>query len=496
MSTKPTKTIEDFQPLLAQLVELFSRGVEEVGDNQVANVEEQVVADQASKLAPIFAEIRQSIAASLPTDDFSSMATHNDLAMAINQSNRYLSARQSEIRRFLESLCYHAVQIKVKGIHNVEAKAKALESARKPLLAAVSAIATPLEPLLTAELIAQPVAIIQAAANAWVQEACNTVAAQLLLSLNALVELDVVGLIEWPGETACKLHFFRHVVVQDRVHIESTERIAEGKLSEGGRLRVERWEKTKGRNTYSIERHEHHVMNAEPLSLRESTSLIPREYNELVQRIPDWLQAHIRILKGDLILEKVITRKGREESWETKPTLKSSVELRSAYEIDPAITIGHFVVAGWGEREIVHEANRRMHFEKSKRAPQPEVDLARNNAVKEYGLFAPLAKAGVIVSSLLMLFSRLQPSVMIALALLLTTATIVVTWKSFHSYSRWTTGNLDILFVALGTSAVAFGLLGVESFLYGILFGCLPLIGLSIVTGIASKFVWDCAKSR
>lgn len=105
--------------------------------------------------------------------------------------------------------------------------------------------------------------------------------------MHVLVELDVVGLIEWPGETTCKLNFFRHLVTQDQIRSHQTESVQRRSDDDGELwMRCETWEQVQGRNRYSIERHEHHVMNAEARHLNETQYPIPEDKQAFLDQVP------------------------------------------------------------------------------------------------------------------------------------------------------------------------------------------------------------------
>ena len=176
--------------------------------------------------------------------------------------------------------------------------------------------------------------------------------------MHVLVQLDVVGFVEWPGKDVCKLNFFQHVITQDQIRRRRSQSVQQDDFSEDGfrSVRLETWEHIEGRNRYSIERHEHHVMNAELNSIGSTQYPIPQDKQAFLSRVPPWIKQHLKILEGDLILEKVDRRHVGDDHWKTTP------QLRSSYEIEPAIVLGHYVITGWGQKEIEKEAFRRKRI--------------------------------------------------------------------------------------------------------------------------------------
>lgn len=445
------------------------------------------LADQTNRLTPTFAALSDRIWTTLPSTDFSSVSDHSELARSFTGSADVLAAKQKEVRNFAESICIEAVDLRVRGQHVPQAKAAALRSAREPLCRAVQQVNRPLEPVLTADLIAQPLNEITPVLNNWLRQSSFTVAAQLLLSMHVLVELDVVGLIEWPGETACKLNFFRHCVTQDQLRNRQTEKIE----ADGLWTRFETWEQFEGRNQYSIERHEHHVMNAEARRLNEVQHPIPEDKQAFLNKVPGWIRQHMRVLEGDLILERVIERKIRDEQWKTTPV------LRSSYELDPAILLGHYVVTGWGQQDVNRERFRRKRITNQSQMQPPDDDRkSRAAAGKTFNSLRPWTVATAAGATALMLFSRLQPAAMVPLALLLTIVFIVISVRCIIYFSRWKHATVDWLFVVAAAASAAGGLLAVQSLLYGIMFGRWSLIGSAILLGLISQVASGISRSR
>ena len=180
-----------FDGLLRRLVEAYSL----IPSSGMA----EVLPLETHALSPLFGQVHDRLWSQLPTLDISQSAPHEMIARATARCSDLLRQRQDEIRKFVRSLCYHVVEIRVRGEHHPQAMTAALDTARRPLLAALDQVLLPLEPILTAELIAQPVPVIHDAVQQWLQTSIRIVANQLILSLHRLVELDVVGIIEWPG---------------------------------------------------------------------------------------------------------------------------------------------------------------------------------------------------------------------------------------------------------------------------------------------------------
>lgn len=435
------------------------------------------LADQTNRLTPAFSTLSEDIYLSLPVTDFSDVESHKELAMLAAQSTDALHQKQNDVKSFAESICFEAIELRVRGQHVPEAKASALRSARGPLCRAVRQVNQPLQPVLTAELMAQPLEAIKPVAFQWYRDASHTVAAHLLLSMHMLVQLDVVGLVEWPGETTCKLNFFRHVVTQDQVRRRRTQSVQDNGLDDDGlpSVRLDTWEHIEGRNRYSIECHEHHVIDAEVKPIGSAIYPIPADKQAFLEQTPPWIKQHLKILEGDLILERVIERNVGEDLWKTTP------QLRSSYEIEPAIVLGHYVISGWGETEIRKEEIRRKRLESANsltststsqhvRIEDKTQTETRRKHGEQFSNLKPITVTAASASVISMLLCWLQPQAMVPVAVIAALVAIGLCVKTATSYSIWKHSSVDWMFVTASAIAVASGIFAILAALYGLIF--------------------------
>ena len=453
------------------------------------------LADQTNRLTPAFSQLSENIWSALPVTDFSHFKDSTSLAKQAIACTQVLQAREKDIKSFAEAICFEAIELRVRGSHMAKAKESALRSAREPLCRAVQKVNRPLEPVVTADLIAQPLDAIVPVVNEWLRNSCHTVAAQLLMAMHRLVQLDVVGLVEWPGETACKLNFFRHVVTQDQIRHKRSQSVQQDDFGEEGfrSVRLETWEHIEGRNRYSIERHEHHVMNAQVNSIESAHYPIPQDKQAFLNRVPPWIKQHLNILEGDLILEKVNEKHVGEDLWQTTP------QLRSSYELEPAIVLGHYVITGWGQKEIEKEAFRRKRIA-AIAEPEKITDSSSRVTRRENGStfsnLKPWVQASSVASIALMFFCWLQPSAMVPLSILLGIVAVALGAKMATAYSIWKHSALDFLFVVSATTAVAAAIFALLCGLYGILFASWNVLLVAIPLGFVAYVAKLISSSR
>ncbi len=468
-----------FNTLLPRLVEAYSL--------VPSSASADLVPTETHTLSPLFAQLQDVVWNQLPTTSVFQATTTDTIARATAHCSELLRQRQNDIRKFVRALCYHVVRIQVLGEHPTQARADALDTARQPLLTALDDVFVPFQPVLTAEVIAQPLSAVQSSVKKLLQDANHTLTNQLFVSLHMLVELNVVGIIDWKDERTCKLNFFRHTIEQDQIESQNTTTV---RRTERNTLVREEWEQLRVRNRYFVERHEHHVMNAEARELGQICNPIPREHDELIDHIPEWLHPHLRVLEGTLILEQIVERQIGENQWQSEPILRSTQET---YVIDPAILLGHFVLTGWGQRDIDREIHRRR---REARVETQTPELPSPEILQETGKVQTLAKTTAVTAVTMMLFSRLQPGVMLPLSLLLSAAAIAVFGYSIRIRSRTSHHPAGLIDVAFQTVAAAFALLTVQSTLFGLIHGVWSMLGLAVPLALAAALTWGLATSR
>lgn len=468
-----------FDALLPRLVDAYSL----VRSSGPADL----VPTETHTLSPLFTQLHDDLWNQLPTADVFQATSRDTIAQATVHCSELLRQRQDEIRKFVRTLCYHVVQIQVSGELQPQARADAMDAARRPLLTALDHVLIPLQPVLTSESFAQPLAVVQTSVLKLLQEASHTLTQQLFVSLHMLVELNVVGIIHWNEERVCKLNFFRHTIEQDQIESRKTTTV---RRTERNTLAREEWEQLRVRHRYFVERHEHHVINAEARELGQICHPIPRQHDELIDRIPEWLHPHLRVLEGTLLLEQIVERQIREDQWQSEPILRSTQET---YVLDPAILLGHFVLTGWGQRDVDREIHRRRR-EASVEALTPE--LPSPEILQESERLQTLTMTTTATAVAMMVFSRLQPGVMLPLSLLLSAAAIAVLGYSLRIRSRTSLLPISPIDVAFPTVAAAFGLLSVQSTLFSLLYGEWSMLGLAFPLALAAAVTWGLGTSR
>jgi hypothetical protein len=186
-------------------------------------------------------------------------------------------------------------------------------------------------------------------------------AKQFFELLARLVDRQLFGLVEWMPNHCCNYHFFKQVIIQENDGFTSqvVGTRTENSVEAGFGRRIVGWKKvedrTEGKHVHRFARHEHSVMNAVRTTIQNSRVVIPPEVIPLVERIPKWLYPLVHIIDGDIIRERIVEQDTKVETW-----ADVHVHDEPIFGGDPAVTIGPYILTGWGPREVGVEQARRQ----------------------------------------------------------------------------------------------------------------------------------------
>ena len=180
---------------------------------------------------------------------------------------------------------------------------------------------------------------------------------QFLNLCEKLVDERMLGEVTWVSDNGCVLHFFRRIVVQ----AGSKNTVISGpptEVRQHARITISTPQTriTETEHDVRLARHEHHLAKAESVIIDRATTVIPLPFQPLVHAIPAWLRPQLRLITG-------MQFRGRTQEADLKKVHHKQVEeLPAKEEIrilgEPAIALGKFVFAGWGDLEMEDESKR------------------------------------------------------------------------------------------------------------------------------------------
>ena len=96
-----------FDTLLPRLVDAYSL--------VPSSVPAELVPTETHTLSPLYAQLHDGLWNQLPISDVFQAASDDTIARATAHCSDLLHQRQDDIRKFVRSLCYHVVKIRVRG---------------------------------------------------------------------------------------------------------------------------------------------------------------------------------------------------------------------------------------------------------------------------------------------------------------------------------------------------------------------------------------------
>ena len=173
--------------------------------------------------------------------------------------------------------------------------------------------------------------------------------------LHALASAQVLGRVTKLSGEACDFHYFHSIV---RGQIAGTEQRSKEISSELLQLGLKTLQKTVRSThtthylTYSFSHARYDVTLFHPRTYRAPAPTVPkpREPGDLIKAAPSWLIPHLRVIEGDqvdaLIVQKDLGKKSRQYTVNKRDTYITEIH------VDPCITLGPLVLAGWTVHDL------------------------------------------------------------------------------------------------------------------------------------------------
>ena len=320
-------------------------------------------------------------------------------------------------------------------------------------------------------------------------------------TLDRLVSQQLVGVVQWGTSDSCDFHFFNTVVIQ-RVHQRYTVRrelhsrvVHDDHLYTQRDTAIEDRSRIQGESEYRHARSNIYLRNATVRPIDYVEHRIPDKFAQLAGAVPDWLRNETTLIEGLRCSEEMIVSTTKQEGFDIQDG-PATVWYRSTFtanspegwrilhpQFDPAIVIGNlYVVSGWGPKEEeAHEEEQAKTRAKSVRAHRAEHLRGWRRAARYGGVM--LAFLGL----LLIIFSRLNPRVMLALGSLMALASLSLLGvacrigATFQGDTSWSS-------VLFGTATAGSAIMGVYFLGLGAVAGSLPVAavgGLGLVVAVA-----------
>ena len=319
---------------------------------------------------------------------------------------------QTELKAFAESICRTAIEIRGDGVSegyfqrlHDDIFAEMLKDLSLPL---------PHRSFIDYKFADLPPSTAVEVATTHLEQLCIKTIQQLFETLGQLRAKQIVGHVDL-AEATCRFTYHRRVAIVEKAtdSPQRVERVAFGDPNRIDDHRLNTYDETAIQIQHRRAEHIHHVRNPVWREPEQIQLPIPGKYLQLIEECPDWIRPQLRVLEGALFREE---RREQDTRIESRPETQL---ISSQWVRDPAIVLGDFVLAGWGEEAIVGEEERIRTTQSNEQSHNTSRKASRYRA---FTITVSILSLGAMLLS-----GWLMPTLMATLAIGLGVAGMVLT---------------------------------------------------------------------
>jgi len=193
---------------------------------------------------------------------------------------------------------------------------------------------------------------------------------QLCELLDQMVEQQLVGLVVFGQDQDCDFHFFRDVVIEFTSDTQTMTQVTNRRTTTGwdGATIIEltgvEFDVAKNRSIVRRTRQDNYLRDINVARFGQSRMPILPDIHDFIISLPEWLQNSLRIVEGDRYSQQFFDYDIEHVNWEQSEIrpFYSYFEERPLTEEtthrDPALTLGHYALAGWDCSEVAEQRER------------------------------------------------------------------------------------------------------------------------------------------
>jgi hypothetical protein len=303
---------------------------------------------------------------------------------------------------------------------------------------------------------------------------CVKLANQLFGLLDHLRSKNIIGTVE-SGESTCRFSFHSRVAIleQDGPTRKEERRQLDPEFADHWHKAyfVDKFQTTPVSVLHRQCVNVHHVRNPILSEPGQTQHPIPRKYRDLLDAIPDWIRPSLRVLEGDLFREEGI-------EWDTHRENRPDEKLLSSeWQRCPAIVLGDYVLAGWGEQSIAAEESELWECRVAAET-EANTQIARqyDTATRYMGVLAIITMALSVLGGILISFVAIVLGV---------AAMILASVAARHKRKAVDSPSAEVLHI----SSVGSVIFGFQSMLFALIFSSIPAFGLAVLFAVMSRFL-------
>lgn len=287
---------------------------------------------------------------------------HRPLLDDYTRSIQVVRQVTAEIRTIVESLWRLNTHFHCMDMVNVKARDEFLADHFKGLSEQVNLSLKPPSSVLSAALEAMPVGFAEIELRDKLDNGISQFALQVCDLFDHMSDLDLVGLVDWKASTACDAFFYRDVIIQEelgRLTVKGERQVLA--VHDRGLIQVHEIAQdvshiTKGQHTVRHALYELYLSDAKANRVLEFADVIPADIKQFLTSLPEWFCELVRIIEGTKRSERIIAQDVRVEEWEDTKVV--TLYEKEAILFCPLVTLGNYVLTGWGDAEKAAEISR------------------------------------------------------------------------------------------------------------------------------------------
>ncbi len=202
-----------------------------------------------------------------------------------------------------------------------------------------------------AELAVKSESDILQAMNDYLRRGSMEVVTAFYAGLQALLDAQQIGQIQWVSPRVCKFYFYRNVIEDEDLGVRSKGGPTVTERRQGSQITqtVKQLKERSIRRTVKHALHYHELMECQRLPSSDSRIAMPARVRDMLSMAPKFLGQFAEVVIGDEIFRRIVERDVRSE----KVTEEFEDVKQFTYTTrDPAIVVGPYVITGWEPEEI------------------------------------------------------------------------------------------------------------------------------------------------
>jgi len=328
------------------------------------HLDRKAVHRQEPKPEPAFAEaVEQAVRARLPMrTDPNSYHDYNELAADYAASIEYLRGATEEVRQLVDAVVAVNCIYSSDGPENTSLRRDFCEDYYGPAAKRATASLIPPAVMLSAELEGMLVELAAMKLRDRLNKMVERFGKGVADAFAELQSIELIGRVDWTVPTACDSFYWEDTILHEHIGDEVTKSAPRDVEFDYKRMRkvVEQEVQKTSKHRHTV-RHGLHlkvVGDAKRYSVGEFTEVVPEHVRQLVWAIPEWLLESTELVRGETRTDLVVAR---DIFVEERETTKIEIDRWEEPCFCPLVTVGDYVLTGWGERESHIETARQSY---------------------------------------------------------------------------------------------------------------------------------------